>query len=195
MLRIDPATWPELALPLGRNAQASSGWPKRTNVVAVGELLYGARHSSNPAANLDRVAAFVAAIVVLPAFRAESRAPSSEPQAPDHRADRPALVPSSRSTAARKASGSVATSSPSAAAPARPAPKPRASRLPCTGSSTPTSEPSFTPGSLDNLGDDPSLALQLRLESLDLPRLRLPFFAIRPDSASRIPSFACRSHG
>jgi tRNA(fMet)-specific endonuclease VapC len=37
-----------------------------TNVVAVGELLYGARHSSNPAANLDRVAAFVAAIVVLP---------------------------------------------------------------------------------------------------------------------------------
>ena len=36
------------------------------SVVAVGELLYGARHSSNPAMNLERVAAFVAAIVVLP---------------------------------------------------------------------------------------------------------------------------------
>ena len=37
-----------------------------TSVVAVGELLYGARHSSNPDANLDRVASFVSAIVVLP---------------------------------------------------------------------------------------------------------------------------------
>ena len=37
-----------------------------TSVVAVGELLYGARHSSSPAANLERVASFVAAIVVLP---------------------------------------------------------------------------------------------------------------------------------
>lgn len=37
-----------------------------TSVVAVGELLYGARHSSNPAANLERVGSFVAAIAVLP---------------------------------------------------------------------------------------------------------------------------------
>ena len=37
-----------------------------TSVVAVGELLYGARHSSNPDANLDRVASFASAIVVLP---------------------------------------------------------------------------------------------------------------------------------
>lgn len=36
------------------------------SVVVVGELLYGARHSSNPTANLDRVSAFVAAISVLP---------------------------------------------------------------------------------------------------------------------------------
>jgi tRNA(fMet)-specific endonuclease VapC len=36
------------------------------SVVAVGELLYGARHSSNRATNLERVASFVVAIVVLP---------------------------------------------------------------------------------------------------------------------------------
>lgn len=36
-----------------------------TSVVAVGELLYGARHSSNPDANLERVSSFVSAIVVL----------------------------------------------------------------------------------------------------------------------------------
>jgi tRNA(fMet)-specific endonuclease VapC len=41
-----------------------------TSVVVVGELLYGARHSSNPAANLERVASFVAAIVVLPCSEA-----------------------------------------------------------------------------------------------------------------------------
>lgn len=37
-----------------------------TSVVAVGELLYGARHSSNPDANLGRVSSFVSALVVLP---------------------------------------------------------------------------------------------------------------------------------
>jgi tRNA(fMet)-specific endonuclease VapC len=37
-----------------------------TSVVVVGELLYGARHSSNPEANLGRVTSFVSAIVVLP---------------------------------------------------------------------------------------------------------------------------------
>jgi len=37
-----------------------------TSVIAVGELLYGARHSSNPGANLERVSSFVSAIVVLP---------------------------------------------------------------------------------------------------------------------------------
>jgi tRNA(fMet)-specific endonuclease VapC len=37
-----------------------------TSVVAVGELLYGARYSSKPDANLSRVSSFVAAIVVLP---------------------------------------------------------------------------------------------------------------------------------
>jgi tRNA(fMet)-specific endonuclease VapC len=37
-----------------------------TSVVAVGELLYGARHSSNPDGNLERVSSFVSAIVVLP---------------------------------------------------------------------------------------------------------------------------------
>jgi len=37
-----------------------------TSVVVVGELLYGARHSSNPDANLGRVTSFVSAIVVLP---------------------------------------------------------------------------------------------------------------------------------
>jgi len=37
-----------------------------TSVVAVGELLYGARHSSNPEVNMARVASFVSAIVVLP---------------------------------------------------------------------------------------------------------------------------------
>jgi tRNA(fMet)-specific endonuclease VapC len=37
-----------------------------TSVVAVGELLYGARHSSRPEANLERVSSFVSAIVVLP---------------------------------------------------------------------------------------------------------------------------------
>jgi predicted nucleic acid-binding protein len=35
-----------------------------TSVVVVGELLYGARHSSNPEANLGRVTSFVSAIVV-----------------------------------------------------------------------------------------------------------------------------------
>jgi tRNA(fMet)-specific endonuclease VapC len=37
-----------------------------TSVVAVGELLYGARHSSNRDVNLGRVSSFVSAIVVLP---------------------------------------------------------------------------------------------------------------------------------
>jgi tRNA(fMet)-specific endonuclease VapC len=37
-----------------------------TSVVAVGELLYGARHSSNPDVNLERVSSFVSAIAVLP---------------------------------------------------------------------------------------------------------------------------------
>jgi tRNA(fMet)-specific endonuclease VapC len=37
-----------------------------TSVVAVGELLYGARHSSNAEANLERVSSFVSAIGVLP---------------------------------------------------------------------------------------------------------------------------------
>ena len=39
----------------------------------MGELLYGARHSSNPAANLERVASFVAAIVVLPCDEATAQ--------------------------------------------------------------------------------------------------------------------------
>lgn len=38
-----------------------------TSIVVVGELLYGARHSKNAASNLEHVAAFAAAIVVLPA--------------------------------------------------------------------------------------------------------------------------------
>lgn len=38
-----------------------------TSIVVVGELLYGARHSTNAASNLEQVAAFAAAIVVLPA--------------------------------------------------------------------------------------------------------------------------------
>jgi len=37
-----------------------------TSVVAVGELLYGAQHSSNPEVNRERVSSFVSAIVVLP---------------------------------------------------------------------------------------------------------------------------------
>ena len=37
-----------------------------TSVVAVGELLYGARHSSNPAANLERVSSFASAMPVFP---------------------------------------------------------------------------------------------------------------------------------
>ena len=37
-----------------------------TSVVVIGELLYGARHSSNPASNLERVKRFAEAIVVLP---------------------------------------------------------------------------------------------------------------------------------
>ena len=37
-----------------------------TSVVVVGELLYGARHSSRPEVNLKRVVDFVAAIVALP---------------------------------------------------------------------------------------------------------------------------------
>lgn len=38
-----------------------------TSIVVIGELLYGARHSTNAAANLEQVAAFAAAIVALPA--------------------------------------------------------------------------------------------------------------------------------
>jgi tRNA(fMet)-specific endonuclease VapC len=38
-----------------------------TSIVVIGELLYGARHSTNAASNLEHVAAFAAAIVVLPA--------------------------------------------------------------------------------------------------------------------------------
>lgn len=38
-----------------------------TSIVVIGELLYGARHSTNTASNLERVAAFAAAIEVLPA--------------------------------------------------------------------------------------------------------------------------------
>jgi len=37
-----------------------------TSVVVVGELLYGARHSSRPEVNLKRVVDFAAAIVALP---------------------------------------------------------------------------------------------------------------------------------
>lgn len=38
-----------------------------TSIVVVGELLYGARHSKNAPSNLEHVAAFAVAIVVLPA--------------------------------------------------------------------------------------------------------------------------------
>ena len=38
-----------------------------TSIVVIGELLYGARHSTNAASNLGQVAAFAAAIVALPA--------------------------------------------------------------------------------------------------------------------------------
>ena len=38
-----------------------------TSIVVVGELMYGARHSKNAPSNLEHVAAFAAAIVVLPA--------------------------------------------------------------------------------------------------------------------------------
>lgn len=38
-----------------------------TSIVVAGEHLYGARHSKNAPSNLEHVAAFAAAIVVLPA--------------------------------------------------------------------------------------------------------------------------------
>lgn len=38
-----------------------------TSIVVIGELPYGARHSTNAASNLEQVAAFAAAIVGLPA--------------------------------------------------------------------------------------------------------------------------------
>jgi len=43
-----------------------------TSVVVIGELIYGARLSANAAANLEQVAAFAAAVTVLPVDRTTS---------------------------------------------------------------------------------------------------------------------------
>ena len=45
-----------------------------TSVVVIGELIYGARLSANSEANLERVAAFAAAVTVLPVDDATSEA-------------------------------------------------------------------------------------------------------------------------